>query len=144
MLAAIEKGDESVKRFELSTLYVPEPNASVFRLAAAIPCGYVCTYGNIASIARTNARVVGRLMATNPLYPIVPCHRVVGADMKLVGYGGKTDEEALGAKLSRLRSETRGFTEKLELTEAGGLYIYPAEWVIAKSLVVETDQLTLW
>ena len=51
-------------------------------------------------------------MAGNPLYPIVPCHRVVGADMSLVGYGGKQTTGALTAKLSRLQAEARAQEER--------------------------------
>lgn len=70
-------------------------------------------------------------MATNPLYPIVPCHRVVGSDMSLVGYGGRQDSEALIAKLRRLIAESRGFKAEEEISlPYGRLTVYPAEWVI--------------
>ncbi len=34
------------------------------------------------------ARTVGRANATNPIPVIIPCHRVIGADGKLTGFGG--------------------------------------------------------
>jgi methylated-DNA-[protein]-cysteine S-methyltransferase len=34
------------------------------------------------------ARVVGAAMAANPFAPVIPCHRVVGSDGTLRGYGG--------------------------------------------------------
>jgi methylated-DNA-[protein]-cysteine S-methyltransferase len=34
------------------------------------------------------ARAVGRANATNPMPLVIPCHRVIGADGKLRGYGG--------------------------------------------------------
>jgi len=56
-----------------------------------IPFGQVLTYGEIARrIGNPNAaRAVGRVEATNPLPILIPCHRVIGADGKLHGYGGR-------------------------------------------------------
>ena len=71
-------------------------------------------------------------MATNPLYPIVPCHRVVGSDYSLVGYRGATSGPDLDAKLARLRDEARGFREELKLAGAGGLAVFPVERVLEK------------
>ena len=55
-----------------------------------IPCGETRTYGQIAAqIGRPRAaRAVGRAEATNPMPLVIPCHRVIGADGKLHGYGG--------------------------------------------------------
>ena len=147
MLADIESGNESGKHYELSATYVPQTIARVLRAAAAIPLGYVSTYGAIAAVAGTNARVVGRTMATNPLYPIVPCHRVVGADLALVGYGGRTTPLALDAKLNRLRAEARGYPRERTIGEAGGLLVVPVERVIqraASQKEIASQQLTLW
>ena len=147
MLAAIEAGDETRKRFAISLEYQPEPAASVYRLVASIPPGYASSYGRVAEAAGTIARAVGRLMATNPLYPLVPCHRVVGADYSLVGYRGASSGPDLDDKLARLRSEARGFREELRLESAGELLVFPVERVIEKA---EADrgsgalQLPLW
>jgi len=56
----------------------------------AIPYGQTSTYGDLAAqIGRPNAaRAVGRAEATNPMPLVIPCHRVLGADGKLRGYGG--------------------------------------------------------
>jgi O-6-methylguanine DNA methyltransferase len=147
MLARLERGDESDKRFELSAEYLPEPAFSVLRAAAAIPIGYVSTYGDIAAVGHTNARVAGGLMAHNPLYPLVPCHRVVGHDMSLVGYTGRSTFLALRAKLDRLRAEARGFAEERVIESAGGLRVVPVERVIARAepeIKATEQQLTLW
>ena len=147
MLAAIECGDESGKRFELSPEYLPEPAASVFRLVAAIPLGYASSYGLVAVAAGTIARAVGRLMAGNPLYPIVPCHRVVGSDYSLVGYRGATSGPDLDDKLARLRAEARGFREARRLEEARGLEVFPVERVLEKAARERADdarQMSLW
>src|SRR5512140_3621496 len=55
-----------------------------------IPCGEIRTYGQIAAqIGYPRApRAVGRANATNPMPLIIPCHRVIGSDGKLHGYGG--------------------------------------------------------
>jgi len=59
---------------------------AVFR----IPYGETRTYAEIAAqINRPLAyRAVGRANATNPMPLVIPCHRVIGADGKLHGYGG--------------------------------------------------------
>jgi O-6-methylguanine DNA methyltransferase len=55
-----------------------------------IPYGETRTYADIArEINRPNAyRAVGRANAMNPMPLVIPCHRVIGADGKLHGYGG--------------------------------------------------------
>jgi methylated-DNA-[protein]-cysteine S-methyltransferase len=147
MLAAIEAGDESGKRFELSSEQLGEPAASVYRLVAAIPLGYATSYGRVAAAAGTVAREVGRCMAGNPLYPIVPCHRVVGSDYSLVGYRGATSGPDLEDKLARLRAEARGFSEELSLESAGGIVVFPVERVIERAEGAKRPpdrQLSLW
>ena len=148
MLARLEAGEEDAPFFELCPDCVREPLASVLRAASTIPRGYVATYGGIAAVAGTEARVVGHCMSTNPLYPIVPCHRVVGADLTLVGYAGRQDAPALHAKLDRLRAEARGFVEARTVGPGpAGLAVYPVERVIAKAARDGLDpgvQLTLW
>lgn len=131
MLARLEVGDETGKRFTLSREHLSPPLYRIYSAAAAIPIGFVTTYGAIARAVKSEARPVGRAMATNPLYPIVPCHRVVGADFSLIGYGGRQDDGALEAKLARLEAEARGALEDqvLEL-EWGYLELYPVERVI--------------
>jgi methylated-DNA-[protein]-cysteine S-methyltransferase len=56
----------------------------------AIPYGETRTYGEIAAqIGCPQApRAVGRANATNPMPLVIPCHRVIGSDGKLHGYGG--------------------------------------------------------
>jgi len=55
-----------------------------------IPYGETRTYGELARIlGRPQApRAVGAASAANPIAVIVPCHRVVGSDGSLTGYGG--------------------------------------------------------
>lgn len=136
LLARVEAGEEEPPVFELCPDCIGEPLASVARVASAIPRGFCATYGGIAVAARTEARVVGNIMATNPLYPIIPCHRVVGADLALVGYTGSQDTPALRAKLARLRAEARGFGAARTVavaSAAADLAVYPVEWAISKA-----------
>jgi methylated-DNA-[protein]-cysteine S-methyltransferase len=62
---------------------------AVLRQVFAIPYGQVTTYGEIARRLGKpgSARAVGRANATNPMPLVIPCHRVVGGDGKLHGYG---------------------------------------------------------
>lgn len=55
-----------------------------------IPAGTTTTYAALASsIGRPTAvRAVARANATNPVAVVVPCHRVIGSDGRLVGYAG--------------------------------------------------------
>jgi methylated-DNA-[protein]-cysteine S-methyltransferase len=62
----------------------------VLQIVYAIPYGETRTYGEIAhQMGRPRAaRAVGRANATNPMPLVIPCHRVIGMDGKLRGYGG--------------------------------------------------------
>jgi methylated-DNA-[protein]-cysteine S-methyltransferase len=55
-----------------------------------IPYGDTISYGELASrIGRKSAsRAVGLANGSNPLPIVIPCHRVIGANGKLTGYGG--------------------------------------------------------
>lgn len=63
---------------------------SVWKALTKIPYGQTRSYGEIAkAIGRPTAvRAVGLANGRNPLPIVVPCHRVIGAGGKLVGYGG--------------------------------------------------------
>jgi methylated-DNA-[protein]-cysteine S-methyltransferase len=62
----------------------------VLQAVFAIPYGETRTYGEIAAQIghETAYRAVGRANATNPMPLVIPCHRVIGKDGKLHGYGG--------------------------------------------------------
>ncbi len=89
---------------------------SALKAVMAIPYGETRTYGDIAAqIGAPKApRAVGRANATNPMPLVIPCHRVIGTDGKLHGYGGagglKTKQWLLnleGASLQRSQRPSR-------------------------------------
>lgn len=63
---------------------------AVWELIAAIPYGATRSYGDLARDLgdKSLAQAVGTACGRNPLPVVVPCHRVVGADGSLVGFGG--------------------------------------------------------
>ena len=71
------------------------PRGTAFQLAVwdalrTIPYGATASYGDIArSVGRPSAvRAVGQANGRNPIAIVVPCHRVIGSDHSLTGYGG--------------------------------------------------------
>jgi methylated-DNA-[protein]-cysteine S-methyltransferase len=67
----------------------------ILKATAAIPFGKVSTYGAVAAKAGNPkaSRAAGRALNTNPIPIVVPCHRVVGASGRLVGYAGGLDRK---------------------------------------------------
>lgn len=71
----------------------------VWNILKDIPYGQTRTYGVIAKIIgekqgkKMSAQAVGRAIGKNPISIIVPCHRVIGANQKLVGYNGGLDKK---------------------------------------------------
>lgn len=69
----------------------------VWHALEAIPYGETVSYGEIARRVGqpTAARAVGTANGRNPIAVIVPCHRVIGADGSLTGYGGGLERKRL-------------------------------------------------
>jgi methylated-DNA-[protein]-cysteine S-methyltransferase len=59
----------------------------VWELLSAIPYGETRSYGEIAQRLESSARAVGGANGSNPICLIVPCHRVIGSDGSLTGFG---------------------------------------------------------
>ena len=94
-------------KYENLAVQVDWNGATGFRRAVMeetmrIPAGKTLSYGAVAERVGypRAARAVGRVMATNPLPLVVPCHRVVGSNGSLTGYGG-----GLHVKEALLRAE---------------------------------------
>lgn len=64
---------------------------AALEFVCAVPYGSTTTYGAIAAqMGRPGAvRAVGQANANNPIPIIIPCHRILGADGKLHGYGAR-------------------------------------------------------
>ncbi|GHV38089.1 hypothetical protein FACS1894187_16350 [Synergistales bacterium] len=68
----------------------------VWKELLSIPYGETVSYGDIASalsLGGLGARAVGGAVGRNPVSIIVPCHRVIGKDGSLTGYGGGMDRK---------------------------------------------------
>ena len=84
---------------KLSEFYVDyklqgtEFQEAVWREIAKIPYGKTITYGELAKrINRPKAyRAVGQACKKNPIPIIIPCHRVIGTNSKLIGFASGTD-----------------------------------------------------
>jgi methylated-DNA-[protein]-cysteine S-methyltransferase len=60
----------------------------VWETLLTIPYGQTISYGELARRLGGAARAIGGAVGANPLPIIIPCHRVIGADGSLTGYGG--------------------------------------------------------
>lgn len=71
-----------------------------------IPYGETCSYGEIARQIGSPAasRAVGLANGHNPIGIIVPCHRVIGANGSLTGYGGGLDRKRALLELEKSRT----------------------------------------
>ena len=69
---------------------VPEFQQRVYAIARRIPPGQTRSYGEVAEElgGKHLARAVGQALGLNPFAPIVPCHRVLGADGRPGGFSG--------------------------------------------------------
>ena len=70
---------------------VAAPQRRILEALSDVGYGHRTTYGELArtlGLVDDGARAVGGAMARNPVWIIVPCHRVLGAGGKLTGYAG--------------------------------------------------------
>lgn len=80
----------------------------VWNILCKIPYGEVITYGEIAKKLSHNtdikmsAQAVGGAVGHNPISIIIPCHRVVGANNNLTGYGGGIKNKIKLLKLEKV------------------------------------------
>lgn len=85
------------QRFDLPL----QPNGTDFQIKAwqqlqKIPYGQTISYGEQAKRIgdKNKARAVGMANGCNPISIIIPCHRVIGSNGKLVGFGGGLDKKS--------------------------------------------------
>lgn len=82
---------------------------AVWEALIEIPLGSTASYGEIArQLGKPQAaRAVGAANGLNPISIIVPCHRLVGADGSLTGYGWGIDRKRRLLELERQTRESR-------------------------------------
>lgn len=80
----------------------------VWNLLLDIPYGKTCSYGELGAIVakkremkKMSAQAIGQAVGKNPISIIIPCHRVVGYDGKLTGYGGGIEKKKFLLELER-------------------------------------------
>lgn len=91
-------GRERAMKTELDLRGLTPFRLAVMKAARRIPYGRTASYGQLAAKAGSPraARAAGGAMASNPLPLFIPCHRVVGSDGSLTGFGsGLPVKEAL-------------------------------------------------
>ena len=83
----------------------------IWEMLRGIPYGETVSYGDIAKqaaekrgIEKMSSQAVGGAVGKNPVAIIIPCHRVIGADGSLTGYGGGIEKKEF---LLRLEKEYR-------------------------------------
>lgn len=78
----------------------------VWQALTRIPYGHTTSYGELATaVGNPNAsRAVGMANGKNPIPIIVPCHRVIGKNGKLTGFGGGLDVKAFLLDLEQSQS----------------------------------------
>lgn len=89
-LAAYFAGDlHAIDKLPVATAGTPFQR-EVWRALRDIPCGTTISYGELARrIGRPAAvRAVGLANGSNPIGVVVPCHRLIGSNGSLTGYGG--------------------------------------------------------
>ena len=86
----------------------------VLSVVSSIPYGTTMTYGQIAEqiaskrgIRKLSAQAVGNALAHNPVWLIIPCHRVVGKNGELTGYAGGLDRKAFLLKMEQENSRSK-------------------------------------
>ena len=83
----------------------------VWKALAAIPYAMTISYGELARRIGnpTASRAVGLANGANPLSIIVPCHRVIGANGSLTGYGGGLKAKEYLLDLERRHAPSEAF-----------------------------------
>ena len=109
-----------LQEFEVALQLAGTPfQRRVWNELVRIPFGVTLTYAQLAArIGQSSAvRAVGHANARNPVAIIVPCHRVIGTDGSLVGYGGGLERKRWLLDLERNRSAAEYRSQSPATTE---------------------------
>jgi len=87
--------------------------SAVCQALATIPYGKTVSYGEVTAalgLPREEVRKVAAAIGRNPISIVIPCHRVIGADGSLVGFGGGLERKShlLDLEAGQLRFELTG------------------------------------
>ena len=96
---------KKLKTFDLPlTLHGTDFQIKTWKALQKIPYGETRTYGELAKMTGNAkaSRAVGGANNRNPIWIIIPCHRVIGADGSLTGYAGGLDVKQKLLELERL------------------------------------------
>lgn len=125
VLKSIFDGKNTPSKFQLEMKHLSDYAQRVLKCVSLVPVGYVTTYGAVAKAMGGSPRAVGRVMATNPFPPFVPCHRVVRSDFTLGGFGG-----GIALKWEILQRENRGYSQSKKLKVNGkSLSLFPINFL---------------
>jgi O-6-methylguanine DNA methyltransferase len=125
-LKSIFDGKNASSKFELEMKHLSVYAQKVLNCVSMVPIGYVTTYGEVAKTMGGSPRAVGRVMATNPFPPLVPCHRVVRSDFTLGGFG----LGGIAAKWDILQRENRGYSRSMKIKVNGkSLSLFPINFL---------------
>jgi methylated-DNA-[protein]-cysteine S-methyltransferase len=91
----------------------------VLDIVSDIPYGKTITYGEIAdeiaekhNVKKMSAQAVGNAVGFNPISIIMPCHRVVGSDGSITGYGGGLKNKIELLRLEKVIVDNKGYIVK--------------------------------
>jgi methylated-DNA-[protein]-cysteine S-methyltransferase len=118
----VKQLDEYFKGKRKEFFLALDPEGSEFQVKVwnalmTIPFGETRSYGEIASVIESPsaARAIGHANGANPIPIIIPCHRVIGADRTLVGYGGGIWRKLWLLEFERNLTERNLFNQDLKL-----------------------------
>ncbi len=124
-LKSIFDGKNASSKFKFTMKHLSVYAQKVLRCVSSVPVGYVTTYGEVAKAMGGSPRAVGRVMATNPFPPLVPCHRVVRSDFTLGGFG-----LGIAVKWEILQRENRGHQKGMKIKVNGkSLSLFPVNFL---------------
>ncbi len=92
----------------------------VWRALCHVPYGGTCSYQQVAlDVGRPkSARPAGQAIGHNPVSIIVPCHRVIGSDGSLTGYGGGLEKKIALLKLEGIRLNENSMPSRIKVLSA--------------------------
>ncbi len=93
---------------------------AVWQALVAVEYGSVCSYASLAARVGkpTAVRAVGLANGSNPIPIIVPCHRVIGSDGALTGYGGGLDLKEHLLRLEGVALGSRSATQQTRFLDS--------------------------